>query len=220
MHRGSCWDEVRAELHRRGHLTIAPDLPTDADAAGAAEWASVAAHEIDRAVGESDTDVVAVGHSISGLMLPVLAVRRPVRKMVFVGGLLPVPAISFAEHLADNADAITFPAPAPGGTGPMGLTWEAVRDGFYHDCPEDVARPAFADMRKQSFTVFVEPCPIDEWPDVPSAYVLLREDRAVGRCWARRNAVERIGAELIELDGGHSPFFSRPIELAQVLADE
>lgn len=219
MHRGSCWDLVRAELHRAGHSTVAPDLPMAVDAAGARDWATVAADEIDRVVASCDSDVVIVGHSISGLALPVLAASRPVRKMVFVAGLLPVPATPFVDHLAENPDAITFPAPAPGGTGPMGLTWESARDGFYHDCPETVARRAFADLRRQSFTVFVEPCPIDTWPDVPSAYILLRQDRAVGGYWARRNAVDRIGAKLVELDGGHSPFFSRPTRLAMLLAE-
>lgn len=219
MHRGSCWDMVRDELHRLGHRTVAPDLPVDVDAAGAVEWARVAADAIDDAVGPADHNVIAVGHSISGLVLPVLATIRPVHRLVFVGGLLPVPNTAFADHLAGNPDAITFPEPQTRGTGPFGLTWEAVRDGFYHDCPKDLAQRAFHEMRNQSFTVFVEPCPVPSWPDTPSTYILLRDDRAVDHSWARQNAVDRIGARLIELDGGHSPFFSRPVELAQVLAD-
>jgi hypothetical protein len=46
----------------------------------------------------------------------------------------------------------------------------------------------------------------------------MRHDRAVGRSWARRNAVDRVGATVIEMDGGHSPFFARPTELGDVLA--
>lgn len=220
MHRGSCWNAVRQELHRLGHRTVAPDLPVDVDTAGAAEWAQVAVGAIDRAVGPKDDNVIVAGHSISGLILPVLAAIRPVRRLVFVGGLLPVPGIAFADHLADNPDAITFPEPHSRGTGPFGLTWESVREGFYHDCPVDISQRAFHEMRPQSLTVFVEQCPVPTWPDTPSVYIVLRDDRAVGRSWAVRNAVDRIGARLIELDGGHSPFFSRPAELARVLADE
>lgn len=137
--------------------------------------------------------------------------------MVFVGGLLPVPGQPFADHLAANPDAIAFPEPQERGAGPFGLGWEAVREGFYHDCPEPLARTAFEELRHQSFTVFIERCPIDRWPDTPSDYVLMRDDRAVGESWARRNAVDRIGARVIELDGGHSPFFARPAELSAVL---
>lgn len=220
MHRGSCWDMVCDELHRLGHRTVAPDLPVEVDEVGAGEWAQVAAEAIDRAVGLADRNVIAVGHSISGLILPVVATIRPVRRMVFVAGLLPVPGTAFVDHLADNPEAITFPEPQSRGAGPFGLTWEAVRDGFYHDCPQDIAQRAFDEMRHQSFTILIEPCPVPKWPGTPSTYILPRHDRAVGHSWARLNAVERIGARLIELDGGHSPFFSRPVDLARVLANE
>ncbi len=220
MHRGSCWDLVREELHRLGHRSVAPDLPVDDDTAGAVEWARVAAAAIDSSTTDDDgvADVVVVAHSVSGLALPVLAALRPIRRMIFVGGLLPVPGVTFAEHIAQNPDAVIFPEPDAGGSGPFGMTWESVRAGFYHDCPQGIARSAFAQMRSQSFTVFLEPSPLAEWPDAPSTYILLRDDRAVGASWARRNAV-RIGATLIELDGGHSPFFAQPVELAELLAD-
>lgn len=220
MHKGSCWDLVREELHRLGHRSVAPDLPVDDDSAGAREWARVAAAAIDceKSGADGATDVIVVAHSVAGLALPVLAGLRPIRRMVFVGGLLPVPGVTFADHLADNPDAVIFPKPEAGGTGPFGMTWESVRAGFYHDCPQDIARSAFAEMRAQSFTIFLEPSPLEEWPDVPSTYVLLRHDRAVGASWARRNA-DRVGAQLVELDGGHSPFFARPVELAELLGD-
>jgi pimeloyl-ACP methyl ester carboxylesterase len=51
---------------------------------------------------------------------------------------------------------------------------------------------------------------------VPSTYILATEDRAVGQEWSRRRAKE-IGADLIEIEGSHSPFYSRPAELADIL---
>lgn len=218
LHHGSCWAGVTAELARRGHRAVAPELPVDDDSAGALQWAKAAIDAIERArVGAASEDIVVVAHSISGLCAPVVATLYPVHQLVFVGGLLPVPGQSFVEHLALNPDAITFPAPQEQGAGPFGLTWESVREGFYHDCPEPLARRAFDELRHQSFTVFTERCPIDRWPDIPSTYVLMRDDRAVGGSWARRNAVSRIGARIVELDGGHSPFFARPLELSAAL---
>ena len=46
----------------------------------------------------------------------------------------------------------------------------------------------------------------------------MTDDRAVGPQWSRRVAKDRLGADLIELAGSHSPFYSRPVELAEVLA--
>lgn len=218
MHFGSCWDAVAAQLAQRGHRVVAPDLPVDDDSAGALEWAQAASDAIKGAEdGPPSEEVVVVAHSISGLCAPVVATLQPVHQVVFVAGLLPVPGQSFVDHLAVNPDAITFPEPQEQGAGPFGLTWESVLAGFYHDCPEVLARRAFDDLRHQSFTVLTERCPIDHWPETRSTYVLMRDDRAVGASWARRNAVGRIGARVIELDGGHSPFFACPAELSAVL---
>jgi hypothetical protein len=39
----------------------------------------------------------------------------------------------------------------------------------------------------------------------------------LGNDWAKRVARDRLGADLIELPGSHSPFLSRPNDLAAVL---
>jgi hypothetical protein len=49
--------------------------------------------------------------------------------------------------------------------------------------------------------------------------IVCREDRAIAADWACRAARERLGVEPIELGGGHSPFLSRPSELAALLAE-
>ena len=64
-----------------------------------------------------------------------------------------------------------------------------------------------------------EPCPLNEWPDVPSSYVVCADDRTVRPEWFRRDARERLGVEPIELPGGHCPHISRPAALADVLSD-
>jgi pimeloyl-ACP methyl ester carboxylesterase len=146
----------------------------------------------------------------------VVASLRLVQRMVFLGALVPVPGRTHAEDLAGNPDAVVFDADR-GTPGPSGLSWEAAQYGFYADCDESTARRAYERLRPTPLVVFTEPCPIDAWPDVPSTYIVMSDDRAVGPAWSRR-AATMIGADLIELDGSHSPFYSRPAELADVLA--
>ena len=196
-------------------MSSAPDLPVDDSAAGARDWARAAISAIDAQAGDSE-DVLVVGHSLAGLCVPVVATLRPVRRMVFVGALVPEPGRVFADHLAENADAITFVAGSMTGDGPFGLTWESVRDNFYHDCPEILVSKAFRELRDQAFTVFVEQCPIDRWPATPSTYILMNDDRAVGGDWSRRVA-HRVGADVVTMDGGHCPFFARPDKLVAAL---
>jgi pimeloyl-ACP methyl ester carboxylesterase len=213
-HGGWCWERLAPELEERGHTTIAPDLPFEDDSAGAREWAEVVVDAIEGAA--SSDDVVVVGHSMGGLCVPVVASLRPVQRMVFLGALIPVPGRSHADELAANPDAVVFDADR-GTPGPSGLSWEAAQHGFYADCDETTARRAYERLRPTPLVVFTEACPLDAWPDVRSTYIVMRDDRAVGPAWSRR-AAAGIGADLIEMDGGHSPFYSRPAELADVLA--
>lgn len=220
LHRGSSWDLVGAELRKRGHHIVQPDIPVDEDAAGAREWAHWAIDAIDTVTRKADTDVVVVGHSIAGLCLPVVAENRPVRRMVFLAALIPTPGRSFADHLAENPDAINFSSfvtTTSGEAGPFGLTWESVREGFYHDCPEHLARKAFDDLRGQSFTVFIEKCPIDRWPNTPSSYIVMADDRTLSPKWARRAAAGLPLAEIHTMRGSHSPFFAQPKALSELL---
>jgi hypothetical protein len=59
--------------------------------------------------------------------------------------------------------------------------------------------------------------PLAAWPDVESRSIVCRDDRAINPEWVRAAARERLGTEAIELGGAHSPFLTRPAELAQVL---
>jgi pimeloyl-ACP methyl ester carboxylesterase len=218
-HGGWCWELVVPMLEQRGHTVVAPDLPLEEPDAGAVRWAETVADAIDGAPTPHDRDVVVVGHSMSGMALPVVPTLRSVRRLVFLGAMVPVPGCRYIDYLATEPGAVTFdPTPRPDDeVGPSGMTWLAAREGFYQDCPEDLARAAWKRLRTQTQTVFTEDCPFDTWPDVPTTYILMTEDRAVNPAWSRR-AAARIGADLIELGGDHSPFYSRPEELTEVLS--
>jgi pimeloyl-ACP methyl ester carboxylesterase len=87
----------------------------------------------------------------------------------------------------------------------------------YADCDEGDARAAFERLRPQARTPYAHPCPLDAFPSTPRTYVVCSEDRLVNPERARQVARERLDAELVELPGSHSPFLSRPGELAEVL---
>lgn len=223
-HGGWCWERLTPELERLGHRWSAPDLPFD-DPAGASEWADTVIASIPPDAG----DVIVVGHSLGGLAVPVVATRIPVRRMVFLGAMVPIPGISLLDVWAREPDGLAIAgvtdAVAGDGTGDFAegdavLAWDFVRSAFYQDLPEDIARAAWQRLRPQGMAVFAEPCPIDAWPRVPSTYILMTEDQSVNPAWSRRIARGRLGAELIELPGGHSPFYGHPHELANALHNE
>jgi hypothetical protein len=88
---------------------------------------------------------------------------------------------------------------------------------FYHDVPRALAAEAKRRERGEDSKALREPWPLETWPDVPTRYVLCRDDRMFPAAWARRHARERLDLEADEMDGGHYITLSRPRELAERL---
>jgi pimeloyl-ACP methyl ester carboxylesterase len=207
---GWCWDELREELSARGYDSAAVDLTPDDFGAGAVHCATIVEKSL-----PPGSDPVLVGHSIAGLFLPLVAARRPVRRLVFLHALLPQPGRSVADQMSEEADMFNpamFEAAAP--------FWEdedVAREFLFHDCPEKVASMAFHRLRPEPAVLGREISPLDRWPSVSVAYIVCQEDRTATPTWARRAARERLGVAPIELPGGHCPMLSRPRALADAL---
>jgi pimeloyl-ACP methyl ester carboxylesterase len=215
-HRGWHWNLLRRELAGYGHRSVAPDIPMDNPAVGVSVWADVALEALATDAGE---DVIVVGHSYAGLVLPVIGARRHVRRLVFVCANVPVPGRSYSEYMSDpqNADAVIMPPVDYDELGRITLTFRVARRVYYPDVHRNLARAAWARLTPNATTGFNETCPLACWPAVPSSYVLCTEDRIIGRSWAARVAEERLGDAAVQLPGGHSPMLSRPAHLAKVL---
>ena len=215
-HGAWCWDLLRPELERLGHRVITVDLPISDPTLGAADYAKTVEAALD-----PDREVVLVGHSMGGLIIPLVAAARPVRRLVFLAAFLPSPGMSATGQR--SAEAIDNPL------APKTAEWTDLGDGvwmvgpntatelFFHDAPAEVARWATQRLRPQSYGVMNEITPLVTWPDVESRSIVCRDDRALNPAWARAAARDRLGVEAIEIGGAHSPFMTRPAELARLL---
>jgi Alpha/beta hydrolase family len=88
---------------------------------------------------------------------------------------------------------------------------------FLDDCSDSVAEWAISRLRPQAFGRYTERCALGELPSIASTSVICTDDRIVSNDWSRRTARDRLGADVIEFPGGHSPYLSRPSDLADVL---
>ena len=61
------------------------------------------------------------------------------------------------------------------------------------------------------------PWSLAAWPDVPTRFLLCRDDRFFPADFLRRVVRQRLGITPDEMDGGHLPALARPQELAQRL---
>ena len=196
------WHLLAADLRERGNDAVAMDLPCDDESAGLSDYADAV---ID-AVGERD-DLVVVAQSFGGFTAPIVCERTSVELLVLVAGMVPSPG-----ETAEELFAVTAYEPASG-------DWDAGDDiaVFYHDVAPDLAAQALAHGRAQAETPWREPWPLAAWPDVPTRYLLCRDDRLFPAEWTRRVVRERLGIAPDEIAGGHCPALSRPRELADRL---
>jgi hypothetical protein len=138
-----------------------------------------------------------------------VAARVPVDLVVLVAAMVPRPGESGADWWANTGHDEAIAA-----AGWAGQPLEAL---FLHDVPAEV-RATVAPPRDQTSTLFEEPWPLAAWPDVPTRFLLCRDDRFFPAGWLRAVVRERLGIEPVEVPGGHCAFLSRPGELAEALA--
>jgi alpha-beta hydrolase superfamily lysophospholipase len=198
---GWYWHLVMAELEKRGHDTVAPDLPCDDDSAGLPEYADTVA----AAAGDRD-GLVVVAQSLGGFVAPLVCDLIPVALLVLVAPMIPAPGEAPADYWSATGYADE----------PREQYDDAVAR-FYQDVPPELVAAARTRSRGQSEARMGEPSPLRAWPDVPTRVLLCRDDHLLPPAFVRRVARERLGITPDEIDGGHAPALSRPRELADRL---
>jgi hypothetical protein len=201
--RATYWDLVASELEPLGHEVVAMDLPSDEEVGLDAYVEAVLG-----SLGERRDELVLVGQSLSGFIAPLVATRIPVEMIVLLAAMVPRPGETGGEWWDNTGHAAAVAA--------QGLPDDSAETLFTHDVAPDVLA-AVGEPRDQAGTLFDETWPLDSWPDVPTRFLLCRDDRFFPAAWLRALVRERLGIEPDEVPGGHCAFLSRPEALALAL---
>jgi hypothetical protein len=209
------WDKLRVELERRGHETVAMDLPVSD---GTATWNDYA-EVIQEAMEQVPTPPILVGHSLAGMAIPIVASRTPVESLVFLCAVVPSLTGDHWEGAPEPAAPGTFGALATDADGSSRWTdFDNAVFTMYQNWDRAEAADGYARLRPQNASsLWDRPYPLTEWPDCRIMSVYASEDRAVGPDYSRYVARERLGVEPLEFPGDHSPFLSQPAEFADFL---
>lgn len=192
------WHLTAAALRERGHAIVAPDLPCEDDSAGLCEYTDTV---LDAIGGRAD--LVVVAQSSGAFTAPLVCTRARVELLVLLAALVPAPGEAAKDWWTNTAYQ------------PVRGDWpDDDASIFYHDVAPDLAAEALKRARRQSDTPAEEPWPLEAWPDLPTRFLLCRQDRLLPASFLRRVVRERLGITPDEIDGGHCVALSRPDELA------
>ena len=203
------WHRVVPELRARGHEAVAVDLPGADESAGLPEYAEA----VVAAIG-GHRDVVVVAQSMGGFTGPTVCARTPVSLLVLVNAMIPVPGETPGDWWGHTGWESARVTAALAGGYPAEFDLAAY---FLHDVPAEVAAAGEAHAYPEADIAFGQPCAIERWPDVPTRVIAGRDDRFFPLEFQRRVALQRLGADVDEVPGGHLAALSRPAELTDRL---
>ena len=208
-HDDACWQPLAIELAHRGHECVTPVLPFERADASFEDYAQVV---IDALHGREAP--VLVGHSMSSAVIPLVAIKRPVRMMVYL-----CPAMSGFSVPPDEPPRQRARYERPPIDAENRSWWPRQRavSQLYARVDPELAKRLAPRLRPQPQGVFTNPYPLQRPPELPSAFIYAREDELFDDRWSRWIASRLLGVDAIELPGGHFPMLEHPALLANIL---
>jgi predicted alpha/beta hydrolase family esterase len=194
-HGGWCFRRLAEELRVHEHQVSSPDLPCDQVGLTPLDYA--------REVGPQP-DAIVVGHSLAGFTLPHIEARR----RVYLAALPPLERATINECYVEG-----FSGPVLDAQGRS--YWpdaETAAQWLYPDCPRPQSDWAYVRLRHQAR---LEPIPAPFGRG--DLVIATMQDAVVKPEWQVHTAHSH-GADVIELESGHSPFLTQPKELADLLS--
>ena len=210
---GSAWDGVVPELEALGHRPVPLTLPGQGDGSASATLDDQVAAVL-AAVDSSSEKPLVVGHSAACTLAWLAADARPdkVAKVALIGGFPSADGDAYADFFEPKDGVMGFP-----GWGPFEGPDSADLD----------------DESKRSFESAAIAVPVGVTKgvvhlgdqrrfDVPVVLVCPEFTPAQAQEWIDAGDVPELAkaknVELVDIDSGHWPMFTKPAELARLLA--
>ncbi|HEU4470744.1 MAG TPA: alpha/beta fold hydrolase [Flavisolibacter sp.] len=227
-HGAWAWKKVVPLLLAKGHQVRAIDLPGHGEDTTPAEQVTLE-HYVQRLVDSANAQpgpVILVGHSSGGVTIAQAAERlgaKKVEKLIFLDAFLPKNGESVFSLAAK------FLPPPTNGEPPFessfifdqtGATFifdtTKVTHFFYHDCsPSDIAF-AKANLGKQPVAPFATPVQLTDavYGSIAKYFIVCSEARNGNMSNMSANVPTK---EIVVLPTSHSPFFSNPGKLVELI---
>ena len=208
-----CWEKLTPELDERSIPWRTVALPCVGDDQKALGGVAEDVRAIEAAAASISSDVVILAHSYGGIPTTDARFGTNVKRLIYLGAFMPDAGQSLVDLLP--------PGPLPpfvvdDGDGTTSVRADLAVATFYADCDAETAAWAVGHLRHHNGICNVTKVTRASWRALPSSYILLTDDFACPTIVQRQ--VSRQADQVIEMTGCHSPFLSKPAELADVVA--
>jgi pimeloyl-ACP methyl ester carboxylesterase len=210
---GSAWDEVVPALEALGHHPVPITLPGQGDGAASATFDDQVAAVV-AAVDAASGRPLVVGHSAACNLAWLAADARPekVAKVALIGGFTPTDGKSYADFFEITDGVMPFPG------------WSPFEGPDSADLDEDARRAiaAAAIPIPEKVATGIVHLTDDRRFDVPVVLICPEYSPAEAQESIADGDVPELTRvkhlEFVDIDSGHWPMFTRPAELAGLLA--
>jgi len=224
FHGAWCWFKMQPLLNKNGNTSIAIDLPghgLDTTPPGGITLDHYV-EAVCRVLEPYSEPVVLIGHSRAGIVLSQVAERVPekIESLVYLCAfLIPNGEPMVATALTDTASVLVSNLIFNEAEGWHIPKLEMYKEAFYHDCSEEDHALCSALLTKEPNAPVGTPLQLsgDRFGKVKKVYIYTTADKAI-TYGLQKTMVSRIPVDQVyELQASHSPFLSRPRELADIL---
>ncbi|MFR9805027.1 alpha/beta hydrolase [Pseudonocardia sp. RS010] len=209
------WEGVVAELAKRGITASTVDL-TSQGADGTLERDAQVVRDALKTLGEP---AVLVGHSYGGAVITrASADNDDVAHLVYLCAALPQAGEAVGDLIGRDpepqGDLSTALEPREDGTATMKR--EAARATLFNDVPDDEVGAILDRTGPHALGTLGEAATGLGWQQHPGTYVITLQDKQFSLALQREFASHVDTA--VEVDAGHGPMFTKPAEVADVIA--
>jgi pimeloyl-ACP methyl ester carboxylesterase len=221
---GWVWGDVVAALEARGIATAAVDLPSVRREAGGVVGDFYAdALAVRQLLDEAQPPVVLCGHFSGGAVITQAAAgpHPAVRRLVYLAAAVPDVGDTVASLMTGAVSRTRErPGAEPVVMRPDGLAElerEQAAAALFHDCEPARANAALERLRPMNMAGATQPLTSAAWRELPATFVRGTLDRLPE---AVSPAFWQYDPEIVEINAGHCPNWSRPNLVADVLVSQ
>lgn len=217
-HGSWCWEFISERLEKAGQRVVTVDLPIDNPTKTFDDYADIVINSLSKI--KDDGNIILLGHSRGGNVIPRVAAKIAVKQLIYLCAAFEPATIGRRvieeesdmpfRYFQDFTDGIEY-IDDEMTTYNQGVAKKV----FYYDCPEDTAEWAAKQLRSQRRSSNEPDLP--GWPDIQQTSIVCIDDQVINPEWSKYVTKNWLNALLIEMPGGHSPFLSRPKELAELV---